>query len=98
MEVKEGLAVISGENGQVSMDAIVNAIVFFLGLAIFVILFNPLVRVLIFPYLENEEIFGLYGAPAQLVILLIPLVMVVMGMVGIINSFRRPPPPQVYYG
>lgn len=86
-----------GGRGQVSMDAIVDAIIFFVGMGIFVALFNPLVQQLIFPYLENEEIFGVYGAPAMLVILIIPLVMVIMGMVGIIRSFQRPPPP-VYYG
>lgn len=84
-----------GKKGDISIEGAIGAILFFFGFYIFLILYDVIGNQMLFPILENAEKVT-YGAPAKLLILLVPVIMAIMGIVVIIRSFTRPPPPQQY--
>jgi hypothetical protein len=82
--------------GDITIEACIGAVLFFMGLYIFLIMFDAIGNDMLFPLIENTEAFT-YGATIKLILTLIPVVMAIMGIVVIVKSFTKPPPPQVYY-
>jgi len=83
------------KKGELSLEVVLTAIIFFLGFYIFLVLYDPIANQLLFPILDNTEKVT-YGPAAKLVILIIPLVIAIMGIVIVIRSLNQPPPPQYY--
>ena len=98
MSFTEMLKPFRNSKGQVSIEAAIGAVIFFLGFYIFLIMYDAIASDLLFPLLTNSDgnIIA-NGSSIVLVIQLIPIVMAIMGIVVIVRSFRRPP-PQVAFG
>lgn len=89
-----------GKKGDLSLDIVMEAIIFFLGFYIFLVIYDPIANSLLFPILDNSDKIA-NGATAKLVILIIPVIIAIMGMVLIVRRLSappQPPPPTAYYG
>ena len=84
--------------GELSLDIVMEAIIFFLGFYIFLVIYDPIANSLLFPLLDNADKIA-YGPVAKLVILIIPVIIAIMGIVLIVKRLSAPPPPPTaYYG
>jgi hypothetical protein len=84
------------KKGDVSIEVVVTAIVFFLGFYIFLVMYDPIVNELLAPILDNTDKIA-YGPQAKLIILIVPIVVAILGLVMIVRRMQQPP-PQAYYG
>jgi hypothetical protein len=86
------------KKGELSLDIVMEAVIFFLGFYIFLVIYDPIANSLLFPILDNADKIA-YGPVAKLVILIIPVIIAIMGIVLLVKRLSAPPPPQAgYYG
>jgi len=96
LSFKEKLSLFRDSNGQITIDTVIGAIVFFLGFYIFLVMYNVITNELLFPLLNNEEVIQ-HANTIKLIIVIIPVIMAVMGIVMIIRGMQRPPPQAAFF-